>query len=385
MRAIPTITVAAVLALLAGCGGGGEKTAPGELQRVGAPEGALNLVALPGYVEEPWVTPFERSTGCRVSSTVASSPDEVTRLMRSGRYDGVSARGDVSGSLVSERLVAPVNTRLLSSYTQLFPTIKHLPDNTVNGVTYGVPNGRLADMLIWDPQQVATPHDKPVSTKLIFDPAVVSMHRGRVTAYDSPMYIADAALYLRDHEPDLGIENVYELDQRQFDAALDLLREQRPNVSRYWTDTREAVKTFATDESVVGLGRQVTINELLKDRVKIKAGLPAEGTTGLSDTWMISSRARHPNCMYLWMNYIIGPRANAAVAENTGQAPANEHACDLTSKPAWCDTFHAADEEVLFYKVHYWATPLRDCGDDRGDVCKDYDDWARGWQEVTGR
>ena len=35
--------------------------------------------------------------------------------------------------------------------------------------------------------------------------------------------------------------------------------------------------------------------------------LPKEGATGWSDTWMISSKAKHPNCMYKWMNYITSP------------------------------------------------------------------------------
>jgi putative spermidine/putrescine transport system substrate-binding protein len=387
---IASIAIACLLAALSGCVGKGSQIAPGAQQRLGAGEGALDLVALPGYVEDgsanpafDWVTPFERRTGCQVSATVAEAPDEVIRLMRSGRYDGVSARGDVSLQLVADDLVAPVNTGLLPNDAGLFPAIKHLPDNTVDGVTYGVPNGRLANLLIWDPRQVIIPNDKPISTKEIFDPEVASKYRGRVTAYDNPMYIADAALYLRKHDPGLGIDNIYELDQRQFDAALAVLRQQRENVGRYWTDIPENVEAFASGQSVVGPGRQASVDELLKRRAKIKAAVPDEGTTGLSDTWMIGSRARHPNCMYLWLNYIIGPKANGAIAEHTGQAPANEHACDLTRDPAWCDTYRAADEEFVFNRVRYWATPLRDCGDDRGDVCKSYDDWARAFSQVT--
>jgi putative spermidine/putrescine transport system substrate-binding protein len=384
MRAIPTITVAAVLALLAGCGGGGEKTVPGELQRVGAPEGALNLVALPGYIEGEWVTPFERSTGCRVSSTVASSPEEVTRLMRSGRYDGVSARGDVSLSLVADRLVDPVNTHLVPVYAQLFPALKRLPDNTVDGVTYGIPTGRQASFLVYRTSRITMPSDEPSSSDVIFDPAEASKYRGQVTGYDNPMSIADAALYLRKHEKDLGIDNVYELDQEQFDATIRLLREQRPNVGRYWRDSRENVDNFVRDLSIVGPAWQTSIDQMLRERVGIKAVIPDEGATGLSDSWMIAAHAEHPNCMYRWLDYIAGPKANAALAENTRQAPANERACDETRDPSFCDTYHAADEN-LFSNIRYWATPLRDCGDGRGDSCKTYADWASAWREVTGQ
>jgi putative spermidine/putrescine transport system substrate-binding protein len=390
VRPATLIAVAMSMAAVTGCGGGGSNPAPGALERLGHSEVKLNLIALPGYVEDgssdpeiDWVTPFERRTGCKVSSTIASSPDEVARLMRTGRYDGVSARGDVSGRLVADGLVAPINTSLITSYSQIFPAIKRIPDNTVDGVTYGVPNGRLANFLIWQPNQVATPHDKPPSSKLIFNPAVASMYRGRVTAYDNPMYIADAALYLRDHRPDLGIDDIYELDRRQLGAALALLKEQRPNVGRYWTNSGQNVKSFVSEGSVVGPAWQTSINEIQAKGVKLRAAVPEEGATGISDTWMISSRARHPNCMYMWMSYIVGPGANAAVAEHTAQAPANEHACDLTTDPAWCDTYRAADEE-LFHRIRYWSTPLRNCGDGRGDSCTDYGEWARAWKEMMG-
>ena len=51
---------------------------------------------------------------------------------------------------------------------------------------------------------------------------------------------------------------------------------------------------------------------------------------------MIESKAAHPNCMYLWMDYIISPQANAKVAEYFGEAPSNAKACELTTDPNLC-------------------------------------------------
>ena len=51
-----------------------------------------------------------------------------------------------------------------------------------------------------------------------------------MTAYDSPIYIADAALYLMKTQPDLGISNPYALDDKQLAAAVDLLKKQKANV-----------------------------------------------------------------------------------------------------------------------------------------------------------
>ena len=61
-------------------------------------------------------------------------------------------------------------------------------------------------------------------------------NKGRVQAYDGPIYIADAALYLKHHKPELGINDPYALDRDQFNAALDLLRaaaqDRRPLLAR---------------------------------------------------------------------------------------------------------------------------------------------------------
>jgi putative spermidine/putrescine transport system substrate-binding protein len=117
--------------------------------------------------------------------------------------------------------------------------------------------------------------------------------------------------------------------------------------------------------------------------VTVKTTLPKEGSTGWSDTWMISSEAEHPNCMYMWMDHIVSPQANADVAEWFGEAPANRKSCDLTAVKNHCEIFHADDEEY-FSRVAYWTTPEKDCGDDRGEVCKDYSEWVQAWTEVKG-
>ncbi len=86
--------------------------------------------------------------------------------------------------------------------------------------------------------------------------------------------------------------------------------------------------------------------------------VPKEGATGWSDTWMISSTAKHPNCMYMWMDFIVSPKANAEVAETWGEAPAQSKSCALTEDPNFCSNYHA--ENPAFWKrVYYWITPVR--------------------------
>ena len=378
------------LLLLAACGGGGGgggggATGPTALAQLGQGEGQVDLVAWAGYVEDgstdpkvDWVTPFEQKTGCNVNVTVGNTSDEMVTLMRSGKYDGVSASGDATLRLISAGEVSPVNVDLIPNYKDVFDGLKGKPHNTVNGVSYGIPHGRGANLLMWRTDVVKP---APDSWAVVFDPS--SPYKGKVTAYDSPIYIADAALYLKATKPELGITNPYELDEKQLQAATDLLKSQRSVVGEYWSDYTKEVAAFTSRNSVVGTTWQVIANLLAGEKVPVEVTLPKEGATGWSDTWMISSKAKHPNCMYMWMDWIVSPKANAQVAEFFGEAPANRLSCQETADKNHCKTFHAEDEDY-FGRVAYWTTPVKDCGDSRGSVCKDYTDWVRAWTEIKG-
>src|ERR1700712_4040563 len=223
-------TLATCVALVVGCsssGSGGDK--PKQLESVGNGEGQLNLIAWAGYVENgsndpkvDWVTQFEKDTGCKVNVKIGNPSDEMVQLMRTGQYDGVSASGDATLRLIYSGDVAPVNTDLVPNYATISDFLKKQPWNSVGGQMYGIPHGWGANVLSWRPDKVTT---APDSWSVVFDPN--SPYKGKVTAYDSPIYIADAALYLKATKPDLKITNPYELDSKQFKAATDLLKAQK--------------------------------------------------------------------------------------------------------------------------------------------------------------
>ena len=47
-------------------------------------------------------------------------------------------------------------------------------------------------------------------------------------------------------------------------------------------------------------------------------------------------------------------------------------------------TIYDANGKKYLDDLYYWTTPVSDCGDDRGDVCKTYDDWNQAWTEIKG-
>jgi len=359
---------------------------------VGTTEGALNLVAWTQYVMGgsggeavseggyDWVKPFEDATGCKVNVKVGASSSEMVQLMKTGEYDGVSASGDATLRLIAGGDVSAINTDLIPNYKNVFEGLKMQPHNSVGGVAYGVPHGRGANLLMFNTDEVPETTD---SWSVVFDGG--SAFKGKVTAYDYEIYIADAAVYLMATKPDLKITNPYSLDATQFKAAVDLLKEQRKNITRYWGTAQDQIDAFTSGDMVVGTTWQYQANTLTAADVPVKAIVPKEGTTGWSDTWMISTKAKNPNCMYKWMDYIISPPANAMATVWFGEAPVSQAGCDEAEKlsPGHCETFHATDE-AYFDKVWYWNTPTKECIDGRGPICTDFAEWTKAWTEIKG-
>jgi putative spermidine/putrescine transport system substrate-binding protein len=373
----------ASVALLTACGtsapsGGGETSAATE---IGEGEGSVSILAWPGYVEDgtndpevDWVSDFETQTGCTVTSKTYGTSDEAFSLMKTGDYDVVAASGDLSLRLVAAGDVAAVNTDLLTNYDGIYDFLKMQSWNSVDGVSYGIPHGYGANLLMYNTEEFTT---APTSWDVVFDKA--SDYKGKVTAYDSPIYIADAAVYLMAHEPDLGITNPYALDEDQLAAAVDLLKDQRTNIGEYWSDYLKEVSAFETGDSVVGTTWQVIQNSVTTGNTEVV--LPEEGATGWSDTWMIASEAKSPNCAYEWLDYIASPEANAQATAYFGEAPSSDAACGFRDD---CESYHAGDEDYAS-QIWYWSTPIAECLDGRTDVeCTDYSAWTTAWSEIKG-
>ena len=354
------------------------------MTELGAGEGAVNIVGWAGYVENgstdpnvDWVTGFEKETGCKVNFKVGNTSDEMVQLMQSGEYDVVSASGDASLRLIYGGDVAPVNTDLIPNYADVYENLKMQQWNSVDGVAYGVPHGRGANLLAYRTDKV---NPAPTSWGAVFD--ANSPYKGKITAYDSPIYIADAALYLMKTQPDLGIKYPYALDQAQFDAAIELLKQQKPLIGEYWGDYLKHVASLKSGNTLLGTTWQVNINLAKSEGTKVEGIKPVEGSTGWSDTWMVSSKAAHPNCAYMWLNHIISPVANAGVAEWFGEAPSNAKSCDLTADKNHCATFHSSDD-AYWSDVYYWNTATETCLDGRKDVkCVPYSEWVKAWSSL---
>ena len=189
------------------------------MEKIGKGEGVVDIVAWPGYIERgdtdkgyDWVTEFEKKSGCKVRVKTAGTSDEMVALMNEGGFDLVTASGDASMRLIAGKRVQEVNIGLIPSYKNIDPRLQKAPWHTVDGKHFGVPYQWGYNVLAYNTNVFKKP---PQSWDVVFKEMTLDdgkSNKGRVQAFDGPIYIADAALYLMHNKPELGIKNPYELD-----------------------------------------------------------------------------------------------------------------------------------------------------------------------------
>ncbi len=353
---------------------------------LGKPEGQVNIIAWPGYIERgttdkkfDWVTQFEKDSGCKVNVKTAGTSDEMVQLMNQGGHDLVTASGDASNRLIAGKKVQEINIDLIPSWKDVDPRLQNAPWHTVDGKHYGTPYQWGPNVLMYNTNVFKTPPD---SWAVIFEAMDLpdgKPNSKRIQAYDGPIYIADAATYLMFKKPELGIKDPYELNEAQYKAALDVLRQQKTLVHRYWHDANVQVQDFTSEGIVASASWPFQVNTLRGNKQPIASVVPKEGGTGWADTTMLHAKAKNPVCAYKWMEWSLSPKVQGDLAAWFGSLPANPKGCtssELLGKDG-CKT-NGFDN---FDRIRFWKTPQSKCAQGK---CVPYTRWAQDYIGIMG-
>ncbi|MFG0496976.1 MULTISPECIES: putative ABC transporter substrate-binding protein YdcS [Pseudomonas] len=351
---------------------------------LGAGEGRLDIIAWPGYIERgesdkayDWVTGFEKETGCKVSVKTAATSDEMVSLMAKGGYDLVTASGDASLRLIAGKRVQPINTALISNWKTIDPRLQNGDWYVVDKQVYGTPYQWGPNVLLYNTN---TFKQAPTSWSVVFEPQNLpdgKPNKGRVQAYDGPIYIADAALYLKSAKPELGIKDPYELNEEQYKAVLELLRQQQPLIHRYWHDATVQMSDVKNEGVVASSSWGYMVNGLKAENQPVASTIPKEGATGWADTTMLHAEAKHPNCAYKWMDWSLQPKVQGDVAAWFGSLPAVPAAC--TGSELLGTEGCKANGFDNFDKIAFWKTPQA-----QGGKFVPYSRWTQDYIAIMG-
>src|SRR5258707_15665693 len=168
----------------------------------------------------------------------------------------VSAWGCEAHRLINGGDVVPLATALIPDWTTSQPYFQAPPYNTIAGIHYGISLQWGPNTLLYNTKKFV---NAPTTWAVIYD----SANKGLVTGPDNPIQIADAALYLSKTKPSLKITDPYELTKPQFDAAIALLKTQRPLVKKYWGLASDEISLFKNGDATLGASWPYTTGALV--------------------------------------------------------------------------------------------------------------------------
>lgn len=347
-------------------------------------EGRLDIIAWPGYIERgqtdkqyDWVSEFEKETGCEVNVKTAATSDEMVSLMAKGGYDLVTASGDASLRLIMGKRVQPIDTTKIPNWKNVDPRLVKGEWFNVEGKVYGTPYQWGPNLLMYNTKTFTSPPDSWAVLFVKQDLPDGKSNQGRVQAYDGPIYIADAALYLKTAQPNLNITDPYQLTEEQYQAVLKVLRDQHQLVHRYWHDTTVQMSDFKNEGVVASSAWPYQANALKAEGQPIATVFPKEGVTGWADTTMLHAQAKHPVCAYKWMNWSLTPKVQGDVAAWFGSLPAVVEGCKASTLlgEKGCET----NGFGYFDKIMFWKTPTAN-----GGKFVPYSRWTQDYIAIMG-
>ncbi len=239
----------------------------------------------------------------------------------------------------------------------------------------------------------------------MLDPDKAAQYKGKISVYDDPIYIADAALYLKAHQPGPRDRRTRTSSTRISSTPRSTCSSSsgRTSASTGPTATKQ-IQAFTNGDDEVGTTWQYQYFTLLGEGDPVastpaSAGLPARGGRDRMVGHLDDQLRGRASELHVHVDEphhrAEGPgarsRSGSARRRPREGVPSSDQPTRTSCRHA---SYHADRPETFWKRVYYWNTPLADCGDDRGDVVqglqrlglgldRDQGVVARSWKPVA--
>ncbi|MFN8518626.1 MAG: extracellular solute-binding protein [Chloroflexota bacterium] len=285
--------------------------------------GQLNFIGYDGEDARNVAKPFFEANGIQVNPTfIADAFEPLTRFQTGGRgqMDIISDNKDFMRAVLDGgvELFTPLDLTRIPNAAGLFEGLKTPSWLYRDGVTYGIP-------LIWG--------DEPC----VFDPSVWDGPPATYTEFADPSWagalvlvddpIANTWLWAKS----MGFEQPNRLTQAQLDQAVDEMLKTKPNVVTFAATLGDQADVLIRGDATMAVGGWAYQILIAKDKgVTLASASPAtDGTFFWSDAYSIALDAPNIDNAYAFIDFMMSPEANAAVASELGSACTIEAALPL--------------------------------------------------------
>ena len=333
-----------VLLANAGTGWAGTDTPTGT--QAAAEQGALRVLAWPGYAEPEVVRSFTARTGVRVEVTVVDTDEALWQKLNAigkgsaaGSFDVFAVNTAELQRYVASNLVQGIDVkRIPNTRHQLlrFRDRSAIPGLVRQGTrgeqVFGIPFTYSAMGLIFDKRQLPEP---PTSMAALWDPAL----QGKVVIYNGGTHNFSLAAMA------MGWASPFRYDDDQWQAGADKLIALRRNAVAVYTQPAESARLFMRHRAALmfaNYGMQ-QLNLLKAAGADVAYAIPKDGALAWLDCWAIPRNAPHRNLAHAWIDHLLDTEASRLLVTRQGLS----------------NTVTASDEDGARKRL-LWLAPVED-------------------------
>ncbi|MBQ4104318.1 MAG: spermidine/putrescine ABC transporter substrate-binding protein [Clostridia bacterium] len=268
---------------------------------------------------------FTKRYGIKVNYTTFESNENMYNKLQSGgaNYDIVIPSDYMIAKLIEEEMLVELDFSNIPNYKYILPKYKNLFYDPENKYTVPYTVGMVG--LIYNTTMV---DDEVDSWSILWD----EKYKGEILMFNNPRDAFGIAQFL------LG-QSVNTHDTKDWDKAIELLKEQRPLVSSYVMD--EVYNKMEGGEAAFApyyAGDYLTMADVNPDLVFV---YPKEGVNYFVDAMCIPKTAENKEAAELYINFML--EEEIAVANANWICYASPHALVLES-----DDYDLKGEPVLY-------------------------------------
>jgi spermidine/putrescine-binding protein len=333
--------------------------------------GQLNFVGYDGEDARNVAKPFFEETGITMNPTyIADAFQPLTMFQTGGRgqMDIISDNKDFMRALLDAdvELFQPLDLSRIPNAAGLFPAFKQASWLYRDGKTYGIPVIWGDEPVVYDPER--WPEGPPPKYTDFADPT----YAGELVMVDDP--VANTWLFARS----LGFPEPNRLTQEQLDQTIDAMLTVKPNIVTLTPTLGDQADVLIRGDASMAIGGWAYQIQIAKEKGKtLVAASPAEdGTYFWSDAYAIAIDAPNVDNAYAFIDYMMDPANNAALAAELGSAATIEAAVPLMPEDARAlyDYSHAEDPSGGILGSQVVSPPAEDDGDIVG-----IQKWKEAW------
>jgi len=355
------------LALAAGLGAGSRPGLAAAQEEVG---GTLTILCWQGYEGPNAAIPWVEETGVTIDATYLGSNDEIFTILRAGgagTIDLVTPYHGYVRNLFEAGLLQPIDYARLPNTEDYIPLFQKPDWNTFDGQTYAAPFVWGTGPMIYNAKFIP---EAPAEWMDVMNPE----YTGHVVMTD------DALGHYLIWNQVTGAEDPTQVTQEQLDATTDLLIQIKTEQARAFSPSMgDLADIMARGEAWIStIGWEAIPNFPVSQGADLRYTHPAPGDFTFVDSYCIPVDAPNVDAAYSFIDFMLGPEAQAIAMDDMDSATVNESAIAVLNEETRA-IFPYDNLDEIFEVAPVWGFPPLE---DQGDGIMTYNDWLAAWERL---